>query len=681
MDPVGIGARVLDPALAPQLLASEVVRYVGEPVVAIVAAERAQGVDASELVVIDYEPLPAVIDPEAARRDETLLFPEVGTNTCFSVGEEPAADFFNECEVVISHRFVNQRVAPCPLEVRAAAARWEPDGRLSQWASTQRPHGMRDELARVLQLPLDQVRVIAPDVGGGFGAKFSRYPEELLVAWLARRVGRPVRWMETRSESMSGLGHGRAQIQEVTLGGDRSGKLHAYALSVIQDAGAYARVGAMLPIMTEVMVQNVYEIEKIAFSSVSVLTNTTPTTAYRGAGRPEAICAIERAIDLYATEIGMDPAEVRRRNLIAADAFPYTTRLGVTYDVGEFERAFDLCLDSAGYGELREEQVRRRKSDERLQLGIGLSLYIEITNMNPGGEFGAVTITAAGKALVRTGSAAHGQGHQTAFSMIVAEALGIPMTDIEVIAGDTDLVPRGIGTFGSRSLQTGGLAVHDAAAVVLERGRSLFADEMEASLEDVIFDTATGQFSIAGSPSITRGWAELAGREESGAIAAEVDYASPGPTFPFGAHLAVVEVDLETGKVTLMRLVAVEDAGRILNPLLAEGQVHGGIAQGVAQALFEEVVYDEQGNLLTSNFADYSIITAAELPSFETFHTVTPTPRNALGAKGIGESGTIGATPAVHNAVIDALAHLGVSHVAMPTSPERVWRAIRDART
>ena len=679
MAPVTLGEAALHPALSPPFLAKGVVRYAGEPIVAILTEERAQGVDAAEAVLVDYNPLPAVIDLEDSRRDETLLFPELGTNVCFEVGEPPGPAFFDGCEVLIRHRFVNQRVAPCPLEVRSAAASWGADGRLTHYASTQRPHGMREELAAVLRIPEEQVRVIASDVGGGFGAKVRRYPEELLIAWLARRLARPVRWTETRSESMGGLGHGRGQIQEATLGGHRDGRIMAYWLSVLQDAGAYARFGALLPMMTEIMAQNVYDIERVAFSSQSVVTNTASITAYRGAGRPEAICAIERSIDLFAAEIGRDPAEVRRANLISAEAFPYTTRLGTTYDLCDFGRSFDLCLATAKYEKRRAEQRRRRDAGERLVLGIGLSLYVEITNMSMAGEYGAVTLRPDGSVLVRTGSFAHGQGHATTYAMIVADSLGIPLEAIEVVAGDTDLVPRGVGTFGSRSLQTGGMAVHDAAVVVRERARELFAEEFEAPLDDIVFDAATGRLSVAGTPAISRSLTELVARAGT-ELFAEIDFASPGPTFPYGAHLAVVEVDVETGKVVLVDIVAVEDAGRILNPLLAEGQVHGGIAQGVAQALYEEIVYDEDGNLLTSNFADYGIISAPELPSFTTRHTEIPTALNSLGAKGIGESGTIGALPAVHNAVADALAHLGVRHVPMPSTPERVWRAILEAR-
>ena len=584
--------------------------------------------------------------------------------------------------MVVDRTIANQRVAPCPLEVRSSAARMDAEGRLEFYASTQAPHGVRQMLAMALDLPADRVHVVAPDVGGGFGAKGSVYPEELMVGWCALHHDRPIRWTETRSESMLGLGHGRAQVQRIRLGGQRDGSIRAYRIEVLQDAGAYPDIGTVLPFMTRTMTSGVYAIPKAECSSVSVVTNTTPTVAYRGAGRPEATSAIERAVDMFAAEIGMDPAEVRRRNLIGPDDFPYETPVGTTYDTGNYRGTLDLALEVAGYDDLRKEQQRRRTGGDVRQLGIGLSCYVEITNGMPDGEFGAVEVRSDGKVTVRTGTSPHGQGHVTAWSMLVADQLGVPIEDIEVIHGDTDVVPRGGGTMGSRSLQVGGAAVNQAAVAVVDQGKDLAADLFEAAPEDVVLDKGRGLFHVVGSPALTQSWADLAtaALERSGTpLLAEVDLASPGPTFPFGTHLSVVEVDTETGKVTLLRHIAVDDAGRILNPLLAEGQVHGGIAQGAAQALLEEVVYDEEGNPLTSTLADYSFISAAELPTYETRFTETPTPVNALGSKGIGESGTIGSTPAVHNVVCDAVVHLGVPHVDMPTTPTRVWRTIQDA--
>ena len=672
-----------NPNIKRPLLARDVVRFVGEPVVAVAAETRAQAADAAELVFVDYDPLPAVVDPHSSKNGEVLLFPDTGSNVAMAFPNPKAdPDLFAGCEVVVEERIVNQRVAPAPLEVRAIAAAWGDDGRLTVWSSTQTAHGVKGTLVGVLGVDESQIRVIAPDVGGGFGAKIGGTPEELLVPWLARRLGRPVRWVETRSENMLALGHGRGQIQEITLGGKRDGTIEAYRLKVLADAGAYPDMGAMLPYMTRVMVTGTYDIPKGEFSSESVLTNTTPTVAYRGAGRPEASAAIERAVDLFATEIGMDPADVRRMNLIGADKFPYTTPSGTTYDIGDYGRALELALGTAGYGDLRAEQQRRREAGDHRLLGIGMAVYVEITaGPGPTGdhEFGSVTIRPDGTAVVHTGTSPHGQGHHTAWSMLVSDALGIPLDQIEVVHGDTDLVPIGTGTFGSRSLQLGGVAVHQAAEEVLTKARDLAAHLLEANPDDIVLDKAGGRFHVAGTPTAAKSWAELAAGDDGGSLAAEVTFNAPGPTFPFGAHVAVVEVDAETGRVTLQRLVAVDDAGTILNPLLAEGQLHGGLAQGAAQALLEEVRFDEEGNPVTSNLADYAFVSAAELPSFELVPMETPTPVNPLGAKGIGESGTIGSTPAVQNAVIDALSHLGVRHLDMPTTPERVWRAINNS--
>jgi carbon-monoxide dehydrogenase large subunit len=689
LEPMPPGAPFANRAMTRPWLADGVVRFVGDMIAAVVADTREQAVDGSERVLVDYETLPVVVDPGTAADNTTLVHEDAGTNVVLRVPEDfvsagieqPAAklDVFEGCDVVIRQRMVNQRVAPCPLEVRAAASTWE-DGHLTHWSTTQAPHGVKDTLVQLFELKPDQVRVIAPDVGGGFGAKIGGYPEELFVAWVARRLDRPARWVETRSESMMTLGHGRGQIQEAELGGTRDGTLLGYKLSVIQDAGAYPNFGAFLPVMTRLMLTGVYDITKTEFSSCSVATNTNPTVAYRGAGRPEATAALERMVDIFANEIGMDPAELRRKNLIGKERFPFTTAVGTTYDIGDYEQALDRVLEAAGYDELREEQRRRREAGDTKQLGIGMSTYVEVTNGIPGAEFGSVEVLADGKARVLTGTSPHGQGHVTAWAMLVADQLGIPVEDVEVVHGDTDEVPRGVGTFGSKSLQSGGVAVHQAAERVVEKAKKLVADLLEASPNDIELDKENRRFHVAGTPSVTKSWADLVEASGDEGLSAEVDFAAPGPTFPFGSHIVVAEVDTETGQVRLERIVAIDDAGRLVNPLLAEGQIHGGLAQGVAQALMEEMCYDDQGNPITANLADYAFVSAAELPSFETHPMETPTPVNPLGAKGIGESGTIGSTPAVQNAVVDALSHLGVRHVDMPTTPMRVWNAINDAR-
>jgi carbon-monoxide dehydrogenase large subunit len=590
--------------------------------------------------------------------------------------------FFEGCDVVVRHRVLNQRVAPCPLETRNSAAAWV-DGRLYQWLSTQHAQGARDAIKTANGLDDGAVRVITPDVGGGFGAKIGTYPEELLLGRIAKELGTPVRWHENRSESMLALGHGRAQVQHLAIGGTRDGQVLAYRLEVLQDSGAFAEMGTILaPFMTRPMSSGVYAIPKIECTTKSIITNTTPTVAYRGAGRPEATAAIERAMDLFAAEIGMDAAEVRRKNLIAKFDQPHTTVIGQTYDVGDYETALDKVLEAVGYAELRAEQQRRRDAGDAVQLGIGVSVYVEITGgVPPMGEQAKIEVTPEGRAVVYTGTSPHGQGHVTSWSMIAADETGIDMDDIDVVWGDTDLVPIGGGTMGSRSLQQGGAAVQKAAIELVAKARELAAKLLEANTDDVVLDKDAGAFHVAGTPAVAKTWADLAvAAADEGGLAIDTNFAAPSATFPFGAHVAVVEVDVETGKVRLVRHVAVDDAGRVLNPMLLEGQIHGGIAQGAAQALLEEVRYDEDGNPITSNLADYAFISAAELPSFDVVHMETPTPVNPLGAKGIGESGTIGSTPAVQSAVVDAVSHLGVRHIDMPLTAERVWQAINDAK-
>ena len=682
-------ASPFNPGSARTLLASDKVRHVGEPVAVVVAETQQQATDAAEMVFVDYEFLPALVDLEESLASETLIYEAAGSNAVFDTTalgipeNTPADEFFADCEVTITGRFMNQRVAPCPLEVRASAATWD-GGRLVQWISSQGAQGAKDAFTAANGGDAEAIHLITPDVGGGFGAKIDTYAEELLLGPLSKQLGRPVRWRETRSESMMQLGHGRAQLQHVTMGGTRDGKVTHYQLHAIQDAGSFVGMGSILaPFMTRPMASGVYDIPNMEVRTTSVVTNTTPTTAYRGAGRPEATAAIERAMDLFALEIGKDPADVRRQNLIAKFLEPHTTAVGQAYDVGDFEGALDKALETAGYNDLRAEQKARRESGADKQLGIGLSVYVEITGgVDPKQEAAKLEVNDDGTATVYTGTSPHGQGHETAWAMLAHDETGIPMDQITLIWGDTDLVPTGGGTMGSRSLQQGGAAVHQGAIELVEKATQLAAQLLEADEADIVLDKDNAAFHVAGTPAVSKSWAELAvaSRQQGDELTIDTLFVADMATFPFGAHIAVVEVDTGTGQVKHLRQVAVDDAGRVLNPLLLDGQIHGGIAQGTAQALLEEVRYDEDGNPVTSNLADYGMISATELPSFEVVHMETPTFVNPLGAKGIGESGTIGSTPAVQSAVCDALSHVGVTHIDMPATSERVWQAIQAAQ-
>jgi carbon-monoxide dehydrogenase large subunit len=667
-----------------RILATDKVRFVGEPVAVVVTEQAYQGEDAVELVDIDYEVLPAVVDFADAASDKVLLYEEAGTNVAANFGDASQLDehLFDECEVVTTRTILNQRVAPAPMETRAGAAVWGEDGRVTAWIPNQGAQGTQGGLARLLGLKPEQVHIITPDVGGAFGAKFGADPEHALVAWVARQLGRPARWTETRYENLVAMTHGRAQWQTVTIGGRRDGTVLAYRLEIIQDSGAHVRLGAMLPFLTILMTPGPYEIPKAEAVARSVVTNTTPVGAYRGAGRPEASAALERAMDLFAAEIGADPAEVRRRNLLPPFTQPHRTKFGALYDTGDYTAALDKALAAAGYDDLRKEQAERRARGETVAMGIGLASYVEITGMGDGEESppqenATVEVHPDGTATILTGTSPHGQGHATAWAMLASEELGIPVDKITLKWGDTDLVPEGGGTGGSRSLQHGGSAVRQASQELLEIARERAANELEASAADLRFDVERSAFEVAGDPDASVPLASLAEGER---LVVRTVFTAPGATFPFGSHVAVVDVDTETGKVVLRRIVTVDDAGFVLNPLLAEGQRHGGIAQGAAQAFVEEVVYDADGNPLTASFADYPFLSATEVPSFELADMQTLTSYNPLGVKGIGEAGSIGATPAVQNAVVDALSHLGVRHIDMPASPQRVWRAIQAAK-
>ena len=671
----------IDEGMHRPFLAKDTVRFAGDIVAAILSETRAAGTDAAELVYVDYEDLPVVTDPREAVKDEVVLFPDVGTNVAV---KQPAQvsdeELFAGCEAVVEGTLVSQRLAASPLEPRASAATVDGDGKLTAWLSTQTPHQDRDGLAMNLGMEPQNVRVVGPDVGGGFGAKGLNV-EDVLICWLARHTGRTIRWVESRSENMVAMNQGRSVVIDFKLGGSRDGKVEAYRMSILADTGAYPGLGALLPTFTGMMGSGVYKIPKIGVDVTAVTTNTTPTGPFRGAGRPEATQTIERAMDMWADELGMDPAEVRRLNFIQPEDFPFTTASGATYDIGDYEGALDKALETVGYDELRAEQKRRRESGDSTELGVGISVYVEVTNGLSESEHGAVHITADGEAILRTGSFSHGQGHETTFAMIVAERLGIPVENVTVIKGDTDQVARGTGTYGSKSTQIGGAAAGQASEELVEKARRLVADLIEAAPDDIVLDPDAGRFHVAGAPQSGLSWGELAARLDGDGrlqeLAVETDFQADAPSFPFGAHVAVVEVDTETGAVKALRFVAVDDAGTIISPVVADGQVHGGVATGIAQALYEEVVYDQSGNPLTGSFVGYAFPSAAELPSIERIEMVTPTPLNPLGAKGIGESGTIGATPAAHNAVVDALKPYGVKNIDMPANGERVWRALQ----
>ncbi len=688
------GFFVLNPACARPPLATEKVRFVGDAVAVVVAVDEAAAVDAAELVVVDYEPLDVVVDPvEATDSTAPLQFEELGTNVAGGfAGSEP--DPLAGAVTIVRAQLENQRVAVVPMEADAIAAVPGDDGdghELTVYVSTQMPHAFWGIVAKTFGIDKSAVRVVAPHVGGAFGSKVGLGAEHAVVIAAARRLGRPVRWVQTRAEAFTGMPDGRGQVQWIELGFDEAHRITGMHCRVLGDGGAYAGFGGGLCLgPTRMMAEGVYRIPVLRYDAAAVVTNTTPVGAFRGAGRPEAAELLERMMDIAAAELGVDPVELRRSNLRQPFSEPVTTAVGTVYDTGDYEAALSKALELAGYDGLRTEQARRRARGETVHLGIGVSLYVEVTG--GGSELGAVEVHEDGSATIRVGTSSHGQGHATAFSSIVSDTLGIPLDRVRFVQSDTALVPRGGGTGGSRSLQIGGSAVLRAAEAVLDRARSLAARELEAAPEDIVVHDG-GRIGVAGVPASALSWGEvaaLASREPAvadgaageewpsglGPLAAALDFEEGDSSFPFGAHVSVVEVDTETGKVRPVRHVAVDDCGRVLNPLLVAGQQHGGIGQGMAQALWEEKLFDESGNPVTASLADYEMPSAAELPSFEVANTETPTFLNPLGAKGIGESATVGSTPAVHNAVVDALAHLGVRHVAMPCTPERVWRAI-----
>ncbi len=683
------GFAMMPPVFNRPVFATAKARFVGDIVAMIVAETKAQATDASEAIVIEYNPLKAIPGPlEGLAADAPLLFEEHGSNVCFGTEHGADVDPFEGADEIAEVTMVSQRLAGAPMENNGALAVPE-DGGLTVWLSHQAPHAAHGELLAHLGMEKDALRVICPWVGGGFGPKAAVYVEYIATAAAARALNAPVKWAETRSEDMVSLVHGRDFVMTAKLGVTKAGKITGLQGDVTAAAGAYPMIGAILPMLTQMMSVGVYAIDKVKFATRTVLTNNTPIGAYRGAGRPEACQLIERVIDVAADKIGMDAAEIRRINYIPAFNTPMVTNTGAGYDSGEYEKTLDAALAASGYAELRAEQAQRRASNDPIQMGIGVATYVEVTA--PVGlhiEYGAVEVHEDGTATAFAGTSVHGQGHHTSFAMLVSDQLGIPMDKIKFVNSDTKLVPQGAGTMGSRSLQTAGSAIHLASKEVLSRAQKIAAHLLEASAEDIV--VGNGELHVAGSPTKSISWGEVAIAAndasklpvdvEPGILKHDLVFDGTGSTFPFGTHVSVVDVDTETGKVTMRRHVAVDDCGRILNPLLVTGQQHGGIAQGAAQALYEWVRYDEDGNPITTNLMDYTVPSAAELPSFETSNTQTDSPLNPLGAKGIGESGTIGSTPAIQNAVVDALSHMGVVHIDMPLTPERVWSAIQSAR-
>jgi carbon-monoxide dehydrogenase large subunit len=682
-------------------LARDKARYAGDGVAVVVAESRALAKDAAELVEVDYEPLPAVTDVAQALADDApLVHDEFGSNRCYdwtlSAGDVEQA--FAEAAVTVSQRYRQNRLIPTAIEPRGVLVQPVPmQGELTVWSATQIPHILRVLLAMTLGIPEAKLRVIAPDVGGGFGSKLNVYAEEQLAVALARKLGRPLKWIEERSENYVATIHGRDVIQEIELAATAEGKITAVRTRLTAAMGAYLQlVGPGIPLLGAWLYGGCYDVKAYDFACTGVFTNTTPTDAYRGAGRPEATYAIERAVDALARKLGKDPVEIRRQNFIAE--FPATLASGLTVDAGDFHAALDRALETAAYDELRADQAARRERGDAKQLGIGLSTYVEMCGLAPsrilhalryaagGWDSATIRCLPTGAVQVLTGTSPHGQGHATTWSQIVADRLGVEVDAVEVLHGDTAVVPLGMDTYGSRSLAVGGVALYHAADKVIDKARAIVAHQLEASEDDLEY--ADGRFSVKGSPdrgmtvpeAALAAWTahNLPDGMEPGLEASYV-YDPPNFSWPSGAHVAVVEVDTETGAADLVRYAAVDDLGTVINPMIVDGQVHGGIAQGVAQALFEEAVYDEDGNLLTGNLLNYLVPSAAELPSFDVDRTETPSPTNPLGVKGVGETGTIASPAAVMNAVVNALQPYGVEDVPMPATPERVWRAIEGA--
>jgi aerobic carbon-monoxide dehydrogenase large subunit len=680
-------------------MAVDEVRYVGEAVAVVVARDRYTAADAAALVDVSYEPLPPVLDMRAALDEGSPKVHEAGNKSfewVFAQGDGDEA--FRDAPVVIERTYRQQRLIPSAMEPRAVVAT-DVGGEFTLWSATQIPHILRFLLAVVTGIPEQNIRVIAPDVGGGFGSKLQVTAEEVLAVLIARKLGRPVKWTESRSEGNLTVHHGRDQWQRIRIAADRDGRLRGLDVDLLADMGAYLMlVTPGVPLLGAFMYPAIYKMNAYSFKCTGVFTTKMPTDAYRGAGRPEATFAIERIMDELATELDMDPLELRERNWIKHEEFPYTTIATLTYDSGNYEAATARAKELFDYDALRQEQTERNLDGDPVRLGIGVSTYTEMCGLAPsrvlgslaygagGWEHASIRMLPTGKVEVVTGSSAHGQGHETAWSQIVADQLGVPFEDIRVLHGDTDIASKGMDTYGSRSLTVGGMALVGACDKVIAKAKRITAHLLEASQNDIEF--VGGRLHVRGDPEKGRTIQEVAlatfaahnlpdGIEPS--LDSEATYDPDNFSFPHGTHLCAVEVDTETGMVTIRSYVAVDDIGKVINPLIVEGQVHGGIAQGIAQALYEDAVYDDDGNLVTTTLADYLVPSAADLPSYVTDRTESPA-NNRLGVKGVGEAGTIASTPAVVNAIIDALRPFGINDVTMPCTPERVWRAIQNAR-
>jgi carbon-monoxide dehydrogenase large subunit len=676
----------------------------------VVASDRYVARDAADMITVEYDELPVVVDPEKAMQEgaqllhdgfaNNLAVPYVPSGTgvnpeTFAVDNTAIDQAFAQAEVVISQRMLNQRLAPTPIEPRGVVAHWEPGKeQMTIWSATQNPHILRTFIAALNGLGESQVRAIAPEVGGGFGCKINIYGEDYVASAISKKIGRPVKWIEDRSEAFMTTIHGRDILGYLELAAKRDGTVLGLKLKLIADIGAYNMIlTAAIPTLTMLMLNGTYDIPAIRAELTEVFTNKMPTDAYRGAGRPEASYFVERGMDMLARELGMDPADLRRKNFIAKDKFPYATQMGAVYDSGDYNAALDLALKVADWEDLKSARERLR-ADGRL-VGIGLAFYVEVCGLGPsaslptgGWEHAGVTVERDGRITATTGSSPHGQGNETTFAQILGDQFGVPMENVTILHGDTGVVKQGIGTFGSRSQAVGGTVLALAGSKVKAKMAKFAAAMMDASEDDLVFEN--GMISVKGSPGSGKTVAEVAayayvpvplppGMEPG--LSDEAFWEPENNTYPFGCHIAMLEIDRETGEPKLIRLIAIDDCGNVINPMIVEGQVHGGLAQGIGQAMIEEVVYDEYGQLITGSFMDYAMPRATDFPRFEMDRTVTPTPVNPMGAKGVGEAGTLGSTPCIVNAAVDALSEFGVKHIDMMLRPEKLWRIINGGQS